>query len=89
MRQRISDAKEPPTPEHQSLPSGHATITFATAAVIERHLGWRRSVLGYASASHVATSRLHDNRRYLSDVIFGAAAGSFAGRTVVHHASDD
>jgi hypothetical protein len=31
---------------------------------------------------------LHDNRHYLSDVVFGAAVGSIAGRTVVHHASD-
>jgi hypothetical protein len=31
---------------------------------------------------------MHDNRHFLSDVIFGAAAGSIAGRTVVHHASD-
>ena len=33
-------------------------------------------------------SRLHDNRHYLSDVIVGAAIGSIAGRTVVHHAAD-
>ena len=32
--------------------------------------------------------RLHDNRHYWSDVVFGAAVGSIAGRTVVHHASD-
>src|SRR5262249_42846410 len=72
----------------QSFPSGHAAITFASATVIERHLGWRKSVLGYAIASYVAASRLHDNRHYLSDVVFGAAVGSIAGRTVVHHASD-
>jgi PAP2 superfamily protein len=73
---------------HQSFPSGHAAITFATATVIERHLGWRKSLLGYAIASYVAASRLHDNVHYLSDVVFGAAVGSIAGRTVVHHASD-
>jgi hypothetical protein len=28
------------------------------------------------------------NLMYLSDVVFGAALGSIAGRTVVHHASD-
>lgn len=73
---------------HQSFPSGHAAVTFAAATVIERHLGWRKSVLGYTIASYVALSRLHDNRHYLSDVIFGAAVGSIAGRTVVHHAAD-
>jgi hypothetical protein len=72
----------------QSFPSGHAAITFATATVIERHLGWRKAVLGYVIASYVASSRLHDNVHYLSDVVFGAAVGSIAGRTVVHHAAD-
>jgi hypothetical protein len=80
--------ERPDGSNHQSFPSGHAAITFAGATVIERHLGWRKSILGYAIASYVATSRLHDNRHYLSDVAFGAAMGSIAGRTVVHHASD-
>lgn len=73
---------------HQSFPSGHAAITFAAATVIERHLGWRKAALGYAIASYVAASRLHDNVHYLSDVVFGAAVGSIAGRTVVHHQAD-
>jgi membrane-associated phospholipid phosphatase len=80
--------ERPDGSNRQSFPSGHAAITFATATVIERHLGWRKGVLGYVIASYVAASRLHDNRHYLSDVIFGAAVGSIAGRTVVHHASD-
>lgn len=70
---------------HQSFPSGHAAITFAAATVIERHLGWKKSALGYLIASYVAASRLHDNRHYLSDVVFGAAVGSIAGRTVTTH----
>ncbi len=74
--------------DRQSFPSGHAAITFATATVIERHLGWRKAVLAYVIASYVASSRLHDNVHFLSDVVFGAAVGSIAGRTVVHHASD-
>jgi membrane-associated phospholipid phosphatase len=69
----------------QSFPSGHAAITFAAATVIERHLGWKNSIAGYTIAAYVASSRLHDNRHYLSDVIFGAAVGSIAGRTVTEH----
>jgi len=80
--------ERPDGSNHQSFPSGHAAITFAGATVIERHLGWKYSVIGYGIASYVAASRLHDNRHYLSDVVFGAAVGSIAGRTVVHHASD-
>jgi PAP2 superfamily len=80
--------QRPDQSNHQSFPSGHAAITFAGATVLERHLGWRNSLLAYGVASYVAASRLHDNRHYLSDVVFGAAVGSIAGRTVVHHASD-
>jgi hypothetical protein len=68
-----------------SFPSGHAAITFATATVIERHLGWRMSAMGFSVASYVAASRLHDNRHYLSDVVFGAAVGAISGRTVTQH----
>ena len=80
--------ERPDGSNRMSFPSGHAAITFAGATVIERHLGWRKALLGYAIASYVASSRLHDNRHYVSDVVFGAAVGSIAGRTVVHHAAD-
>ena len=71
-----------------SFPSGHAAITFATATVIERHLGWKAAGLGYAIAAYVATSRLHDNVHYASDVVFGAAIGTISGRTVTQHGRD-
>ncbi|MGE5244092.1 MAG: phosphatase PAP2 family protein [Betaproteobacteria bacterium] len=69
----------------RSFPSGHSSVTFASATVIERHLGWADSIIGYAVASYVAASRLHDNRHYLSDVVFGAAVGAIGGRTVTRH----
>lgn len=72
----------------QSFPSGHAAVTFAGATVLERHLGWRKAFLAYAAATYVAASRLHDNRHYLSDVAFGAAVGTIAGRTVTQHGRD-
>ncbi len=80
--------ERPDGSNHQSFPSGHAAITFAAATVIERHLGWKHSIAAYAIASYVAASRLHDNRHYLSDVVFGAAVGSIAGRTVTQHGRD-
>jgi hypothetical protein len=69
----------------QSFPSGHAAVTFAGATVLQRHLGWKRSALAYAIAAYVSTSRLHDNVHYISDVTFGAAVGTIAGRTVTQH----
>jgi len=68
-----------------SFPSGHAAVTFAGATVLERHLGWKKAALAYVIASYVAASRLHDNVHHLSDVVFGAAVGTIAGRTVTAH----
>ena len=53
--------------------------------VFDEELGWKRAALGYAVATYVAASRLHDNVHYLSDVAFGAALGTIAGRTVTEH----
>jgi membrane-associated phospholipid phosphatase len=77
--------ERPDGSNHQSFPSGHAAVTFAGATVVERHLGWRKAALGYVIAAYVASSRLHDNVHYLSDVAFGAAVGTIAGRTVTQH----
>jgi membrane-associated phospholipid phosphatase len=68
-----------------SFPSGHAAVTFATATVLEQHLGWEAAVPTYLIASYVAMSRLHDNRHYLSDVVFGTATGIIVGRAVTWH----
>ena len=38
------------------------------------------------AAAYVATARVHDNKHYLSDVIFGASMGIAAERTVRLHA---
>ena len=65
-----------------SFPSGHSSGTFATATVLQRHFGWKAGVPAYALATYVAGSRLQENRHYVSDVMFGAAIGILAGRTV-------
>jgi hypothetical protein len=48
---------------------------------------WAIGVLP-ATQRSLSPSRLHDNRHYLSDVVFGAAVGSIAGRTVTVHGRD-
>lgn len=68
-----------------SFPSGHATTTFAAATVLQQHLGYKAGVPTYLVASYVAASRLHDNRHFASDVIFGAATGIVIGRSVTWH----
>jgi hypothetical protein len=77
--------RRPDGSDNLSFPSGHAAITFAGATVLERHLGWKKAALAYVIAAYVASSRMHDNRHYLSDVVFGAAVGTIAGRVVTEH----
>jgi membrane-associated phospholipid phosphatase len=75
--------RDRPTGECCSFPSGHSASAFAAAAVLERHLGYRGSWPALAAATYVATSRLVDNRHFLSDVMMGAGIGTASGWTVV------
>ena len=69
----------------RSFPSGHASGVFASATVLHRHYGWKVGLPAFGVASYVAASRLSENKHYLSDVVFGAAIGLTAGRTVTFH----
>jgi membrane-associated phospholipid phosphatase len=80
---KFSVRRTRPNGSNYSFPSGHAAATFAFAAVLERHLGYRFAWPTVVLATYVATSRLHDNVHYLSDVVFGAALGTTVGWTVV------
>jgi len=78
--------------DRQSFPSGHSTSAFAAAAAVtnETTRWWPRStwVVGpvmYAGATAVALSRMYHNKHWASDVVMGAAIGTFAGRKVVQY----
>jgi membrane-associated phospholipid phosphatase len=82
--------RDRPTGECCAFPSGHASVTFATAAVLERHFGYRASWPMFLIAGYVSASRITDNRHFMSDVLFGAALGMATGWTVVgRHGRDD
>ena len=65
-----------------SFPSGHSSVSFASATVLQRHYGWKAGGLAYGVATYVAASRIQEKRHFLSDVVFGATIGIVAGRTV-------
>jgi membrane-associated phospholipid phosphatase len=77
--------------DFRSFPSGHATSAFAAAAAVtsETKRWWPRSVwlvgpVMYGGAAAVAWSRMFDNKHWASDVLAGAAIGTFTGLKVVH-----
>jgi membrane-associated phospholipid phosphatase len=82
--------RDRPTGECCAFPSGHASVTFATAAVLERHFGYRASWPMFLIAGYVSASRITDNRHFMSDVLFGAALGMASGWAVVgRHGRED
>jgi PAP2 superfamily protein len=70
-----------PNGPRDSFPSGHASATFATAAVLHRRFGWKVAVPSYLVAVYVSAARLQAGRHFLSDTTFGAALGLASGRT--------
>ena len=53
--------------------------------MLQRHFGPKAAIPSYLIASYIAVSRLHENRHFLSDVIFGAGVGYMVGHTVTRH----
>lgn len=78
--------------DQQSFPSGHTTTAFAAAAAVtsEARRIWPRSVwvvapAMYGGATLVGLSRMYHNRHWASDVVLGAAIGTFSGLKVVRY----
>jgi membrane-associated phospholipid phosphatase len=76
----------------RSFPSGHTVAGFAAAAAVssEASRWWPRAIyiVGpamYGGAALIGISRMYDNRHWASDVIMGAAIGTFAGTKVVRY----
>ena len=64
----------------KSFPSGHTSHSFTVATIANELYGKQVGAVAYCLAALVATSRIHDNKHYLSDVIFGAGLGTAVGR---------
>jgi membrane-associated phospholipid phosphatase len=78
---------------YQSFPSGHSVAAFAAAGAVtaETSAYWPGAtyfLIGpalYGGAAAVGLSRMYNNRHWASDVIVGAAIGTFAGMKVVRY----
>lgn len=77
---------------YRSFPSGHTLAAFAAAAAVSaetsRWWPWASYTIGplmYGGAAAVGVSRMYNNRHWASDVILGAAIGTFAGTKVVRY----
>jgi membrane-associated phospholipid phosphatase len=73
-----------------SFPSGHTTAAFAAASAVTEELAHSRPgsqwVVGpvlYGAAALVGGARMYDNKHWASDVVLGAAVGTFSGWKLV------
>jgi membrane-associated phospholipid phosphatase len=80
--------------DYRSFPSGHTIAGFAAAAAVtsETNRWWPQSTwyvapVMYGGATLIGFSRMYNNKHWASDVVMGAAIGTFAGLKVVryHH----
>ncbi|MGH7651184.1 MAG: phosphatase PAP2 family protein [Gemmatimonadaceae bacterium] len=79
--------------DRQSFPSGHTTAAFAAAAAVtsEAERGWPGhfwlvAPVMYGGASLVGLSRMYHDKHWASDVVLGAAVGTFSGLKIVRYA---
>ena len=80
------------TDAYRSFPSGHAAMGFAAAAAVtsETSKWWPKSTwyiapVMYGGATMIAASRMYNNKHWASDVVMGAAIGTFSGLKVVRY----
>jgi hypothetical protein len=91
---KLMTQRERPTGEQDSatdtysFPSAHASVTWTTSTVLWRHFGWKAGIAASAASAFVSASRLQQKAHYMSDVVFGAAIGIAAGRTVTFRHAD-
>ncbi|HVC20441.1 MAG TPA: phosphatase PAP2 family protein [Vicinamibacterales bacterium] len=79
---KIAVRRTRPNGANYSFPSGHTSVTFASATVLARAYGWKVGLPAFLAATYVGASRIESRHHYLSDVVFGAAIGIAGGRTI-------
>ena len=66
-----------------SFPSGHTTLAFAVASSFAREIKGNWDDVGfYSLATLTAYARMHDDRHWMSDVVFGAGIGILSARFI-------
>ena len=78
--------------DYQSFPSGHTVAAFAAAAAVTAETSrnapnstWIVAPIMYGGAALAGVSRMYDNQHWASDVVIGAAIGTFAGLKIVRY----
>ena len=81
----ITHRKRPNGKSYKSFPSGHAGGAFGLATTLQHIYGKKIGIPAYLMAFFVASSRINDNKHYLSDVVAGSLIGGIVARGFATH----
>lgn len=83
------------TGDRRSFPSGHTYTAFAVASAVTSETSawwpgskWFVAPLTYGGAAMVGLSRMYHNQHWASDIVIGAAVGTFSGLKLVRFMHD-
>jgi membrane-associated phospholipid phosphatase len=85
----VIDKETPNGASNDAFPSGHASITFGSAAYIQRRYGWRPGIPAYLVATYVGYLRVETDHHDAADVLGGAAVGIVSSYLLTKPFNDD
>ena len=80
--------QRPDGSDNKSFPSGHASVSFAAAATLEKRFGWQVGLPAHIVAAFVGLSRVEAKKHFVGDVLVGAAIGEASGWLLTSRRSD-
>lgn len=64
--------------DNDSFPSGHTSLTFSSAAFMQKRYGWKYGLPAYAAAAFTGWSRIDSDNHHTGDVLAGALIGTLS-----------
>lgn len=81
--------QRPDGSDDKSFPSGHTSISFASAGYLHQRYGWQVGLPATAVAAFVGFARVEADKHHWYDVVAGAAVGEASALVFTRKFSDD
>jgi membrane-associated phospholipid phosphatase len=74
--------------DRKSFPSGHTSVSFASAATLQNRYGWQVGLPAHLVAAFVGVARVKADKHHWYDVAAGAAIGEISGLLITNRRDD-
>ena len=75
--------------DNKSFPSGHTSVSFASAATLQNRYGWKVGIPAHLAAAFVGVARVKADKHHWHDVFVGAALGEITGLLLTSKANEN